>query len=73
MNHSYEFYSARADEARKEAAEAKLDNVRDRALRAEATWIGLAKHAHKIAADREQAKRAREERDALEISDVPAS
>lgn len=66
MNHSYEFYATRADEARKEAAEAQLDNVRDRALRAEATWLGLAKHARKIATDREDAKRARELRDAVE-------
>ena len=34
---TYEFYSARAAEAAADAQAATLDNVRDRALRAEAT------------------------------------
>lgn len=49
MNQTYEFYTARADEAAADARNAKLANVRDRALRAEATWRGLADRAQAVA------------------------
>lgn len=62
MSHSEEFYSARAAEASKEAAEAELDNVRDRALRAEATWLGLAAQAKKVELTRGKSRREREEK-----------
>ena len=60
MAHSYEFYDARADEAAAEATRAKLDNVRDRALRAAQTWRGLADQARQVAVarQREDARRA---------------
>ena len=52
---SFEFCTARADQAAIEASEATLDNVRDRALRSEATWRGLAEHARGVAEERERA------------------
>ncbi|MDB5671200.1 MAG: hypothetical protein JWO25_2159, partial [Alphaproteobacteria bacterium] len=42
-----EFYSARAAEARADADAAKLDNVRDRCLRAAAAWEAMAARAHR--------------------------
>lgn len=36
------FYRERAAEAGRDAADAKLDNVRDRCLRAEEAWLGMA-------------------------------
>ncbi|MFA6218440.1 MAG: hypothetical protein WC692_01540 [Erythrobacter sp.] len=49
---SYEFYVARAEASAAEASAATLENVRERALRAEATWMGLAKQARAIAHQR---------------------
>ncbi len=43
-----DFYLSRAEEARTGAAEATLDNVRDRWLRAEATWSEMADRAGRI-------------------------
>jgi len=37
-----EFYRARAEQCRAEAASATLDNVRDRCLRAEDAWLRMA-------------------------------
>lgn len=59
MAQTYEFYSERADEAAAHAAKATLDNVRERELRSEKTWRGLAEHARKMIADREEAERVR--------------
>lgn len=59
MAQSFEFYNARADEAAAEAEGAALDNVRERNLRAEKTWRGLADQARKVEVDREKAKDAR--------------
>ncbi|HEY0011322.1 MAG TPA: hypothetical protein VGB79_00550 [Allosphingosinicella sp.] len=42
MSAQHEFYLARAAEARAGASEATLDNVRERWLRSEATWVGMA-------------------------------
>jgi hypothetical protein len=42
---TYEFCDARAQEAATAAAEASLDNVRERALRSEAAWREM---AHRI-------------------------
>lgn len=66
MAQSYEFLIARADEAAQEAEDAKLDNVRQRALRSEAAWREMADRARKIEHDRENAKRERAERQAEE-------
>lgn len=56
MQQGYKFYSARAAEAKAEAAESTLENVRLRALRSEAMFLKLADHARKVEADREKAR-----------------
>lgn len=64
MSQGYDFYMTRANEAAAEAKAAALDNVRDRALRAEATWRGLADQARAVAMERakvEQEKAAQRE------------
>ena len=62
MAQTYEFYCERADEAAALAAKATLDNVRERELRSEKTWRGLAEQARKTVAEREKADLARAER-----------
>lgn len=57
---SYEFLTARADEAAKEAENAALDNVRMRALRSEAVWRDMADRALRIEEDREKARREKQ-------------
>lgn len=69
MAQTYEFYCERADEAAVLAAKATLDNVRDRELRSEKTWRGLAEHARKTVAERVKADNARAERRAAESLD----
>ena len=54
MSQSYEFYAARASEAAAEAKNATLDNVRDRALRAQATFQALADQARAVTRRREK-------------------
>ena len=69
MAQTFEFYHARAEEAAERARAAELENVRERELRAEKTWRGLAAQAQKVATDRAKAEKEREERraaDALE-------
>ena len=64
---TYEFYLARAEEAAVEAQNARLDQVRERALRSEATWRGLAKQARGTVIAREKAaqeKAVRQEEEA---------
>lgn len=54
-----EVYLLRAEQARAEADEATLDNVRDRCLRAEAAWMEMASRAartEKMRADQLAAK-----------------
>ncbi|TMM47330.1 hypothetical protein [Qipengyuania marisflavi] len=72
MSQTFEFYNTRANEAAAEAKIAKLDNVRDRALRSEATWRGLAEQARKIATERAKAeaeRAAKRELEALELAE----
>lgn len=57
MSQTYEFYTARASEAAADAQSATLDNVRQRALRSEATWRGLADQARAVAKQREKIER----------------
>ena len=66
MAQTYEFYVERADEAAILAAKATLENVRDRELRSEKTWRGLAEHARKTAEERERAGLVGAERRAAE-------
>ncbi|MAY20743.1 MAG: hypothetical protein CL955_09015 [Erythrobacteraceae bacterium] len=54
MAQTYEFYTERADAAAEAATAAKLDNVRDRELRAEKTWRALAEAARGAAQEREK-------------------
>ena len=54
MSAQAEFYSARASEARSDAAMANLDNVRDRCLRAAEAWEAMAARAHRSDAMRER-------------------
>jgi hypothetical protein len=56
-----DLYRLRAEQARAEADEATLDNVRDRCLRAEAAWMEMAARAErteKMRADQLAAKAA---------------
>ena len=48
-----ETFSTHASRCRKEAADATLDNVRDRALRAEAAWTVMAERSLKTEASRD--------------------
>jgi hypothetical protein len=66
MAQTYEFYCERADEAAALAGKATLDNVRDRELRSEKTWRGLAEQARKTAEERIKADLVRAERRAAE-------
>lgn len=54
MTQTFEFYDARAKDAAAEASAATLDNVRDRNLRAEKTWRGLADQARRVLRDRQK-------------------
>ena len=60
MAATYDFYMQRADEAAKAAERATLDNVRERELRAEKTWRGLAQQAHAVAARRQKHEKEKE-------------
>lgn len=56
MNSEHETCLARARAARTEADAAMLDNVRDRALRAEAAWMQMAQRAQRMHEGREKLK-----------------
>lgn len=66
MSQSYEFYMERADAAAAAADKAMLDNVRERELRAEKTWRGLADQARAVAVQRAKAEREKAEQRAQE-------
>jgi hypothetical protein len=66
MAQTYEFYCERADEAAALALKATLDNVRERELRSEKTWRGLAEQARKTAIQRDKTDRERAEKRAAE-------
>ena len=70
MSQTFEFYDSRAREAAKEARDATLENVRQRSLRAEKTWRGLAEQARKVKIDRE---RALVEREAMRLAEEAAA
>ena len=73
MSQTFDFYDARAREAATEAENAPLVMVRERALRAEKTWRGLANQARKIERDRAKAEEIRAERRAAELEAVQAA
>ena len=68
MSQTFEFYDARANEAAAEAEKATLENVRERNLRAEKTWRGLANQARKVVIDRAKADEERAARRAAEAA-----
>ena len=68
MSQTFEFYDARAKEAAADAEKAQLENVRDRHLRAEKTWRGLAEQARRVATDRAKADQERADRRAAEAA-----
>jgi hypothetical protein len=70
MSQTFEFYDARAKEAAAEADAATLDNVRERNLRAEKTWRGLAEQARKTLAERVKVERERADRRAAEAEEA---
>ena len=72
MSVTREFYQACADECAAEAAAATLPNVRERALRSEASWRGLANQARKVMVDRQKSEREKAERIAAENPPVAA-
>ena len=55
MNQTFEFCDARAREAAAVASAATLDNVRERELRSEAAWRGMADQALKVTEARQVA------------------
>ena len=59
MSGTREFYLARAEESAAEAANATLDNVRDRARRSEAAWRGMAGRLERIEEQRAIAEEMR--------------
>ena len=73
MSQTYEFYNARAEEAAQKAKEAKLKNVRERELRSEQTWRGLAEQARKVARDRAKAEAERAARREAEAEAAAAA
>lgn len=68
MADTYKFYRERADAAAAAAEKATLDNVRERELRAEKTWRGLADQARAVAVQREKVETEKAERRALEAA-----
>lgn len=73
MHQSYEFYTARAKESAAAAKAAKLDNVRERELRAEKTWRGLAEQARSVAEQRDKIVREKERARAAEEAEECAA
>jgi hypothetical protein len=72
LSQSVEFCDQRANEAAAEAGAAKLANVRERALRSEKTWRGLAAQAKKMIVERAKADVIRADRRAAEAERAPA-
>ena len=52
MSQTLEFYITRAEEAATDARNATLENVRERALRSEAAWRGMAERLVRVEAQR---------------------
>ena len=72
MSQGFEFYQARAEESAAEARAAVLDNVRDRALRSEATWRALADQARAVAKERLRVENEKSVRRAEEAAEAAA-
>ena len=72
MSNTFEFYTERADQSAAEASAADLANVRERALRSEKTWRGLAVLAESMVAARATSAAERGERRASEAGQAVA-
>lgn len=72
MSQTFEFYTERADQSAAEARAADLANVRERALRSEKTWRGLAVLAESMVAARATSAAERDERRASEAGQAVA-
>ena len=72
MSNTFEFYTERADQSAAEASAADLANVRERALRSEKTWRGLAVLAENMLAARATSAVERDERRAAEAEQAAA-
>ena len=66
MAQTAEFYAERAAEAEQAAGRAKLDNVREREMRAAQTWSALADQAARVKLQREKTEREKAEARAAE-------
>ncbi|MXO63452.1 hypothetical protein GRI48_10555 [Altererythrobacter oceanensis] len=64
MSDTYNFQIARADAAAVEAKEASLENAKQRALRSEIAWRGMAQRTLKMEQEREKTRVERERRNA---------
>ena len=73
MAQTYEFYLERAEAAADAAKKAELENVRNRELRSEKTWRGLAEQARKTAIEREKADAERAARREAEAAEAEAA
>lgn len=73
MNQTFAFYDARANESAAEASIAKLDMVRERALRSEKTWRTLADQALRLQEERAKAETERAERKQAEADLILAA
>ena len=73
MSQTFEFYDARAKEAAEDAKKATLDNVRDRCLRAEKTWRGLATQASRVHLQRQRDAASKAERVRVERAEAEAA
>lgn len=73
MSQTFEFYDARAREAATEAQAATLDNVRERNLRAEKIWRGLADQARKVMTDRRKTEAEKAARRIEEAAEAEAA
>lgn len=73
MSQTFEFYDARARESAAEAQAASLDNVRERALRSEATWRALADQARAVAVERAKAEHEKAARRAEQVVEAESA
>lgn len=73
MSQGFDFYDARARESAEAASEAELDNVRERNLRSEKTWRGLANQAKKVERDRVKADAERQARREAEQAEAQSA
>jgi hypothetical protein len=77
MSNQHQFFVDQAEQARRDADAATLDNVRERCLRSAAAWAEMARRAsrtERMRAESEAAKRVQQmERDAAESHLVDGS